>query len=236
MGTLVERLVARLPAERVHTNEPVLAIEQSGDRWVVRTARGAFSARAVIAAVPAPVAARLVPGPELSQQLGAIRYGSTAAVVLAFDRSRFARPLEGSGFLSMPGQSPVLAATWVSSKWEGRAPEGSVLVRAYFGGPNSRAVLEQSDEGLVETARRELERFVGALGAPLLARVYRHQGNRPQPTVGHRERLARLDDALRKAPGLFLVGAGYEGSGIPDCVRQGRAAADRVSALLSHSG
>ncbi|HLV68999.1 MAG TPA: protoporphyrinogen oxidase [Polyangiaceae bacterium] len=236
MEGLVERLVARLPEERVRINEPVVALERDGDRWLVRTASGTLSARAVIATVPAPVAARLVPNGGLSHELGTIRYGSTAAVALGFERSAEARPLGGSGFLSMPGESPVLAATWVTSKWEGRAPDRHVLVRAYFGGPGSAAVLAESDGELVETARRELERFMGALGTPLLARVYRHQGNRPQPTVGHRERLARVGTELASLPGLFLAGAGYEGSGIPDCVRQGRAAAERVSALLSRQG
>ena len=57
---------------------------------------------------------------------------------------------------------PLLAATWVSSKWPGRAPEGHALLRAFLGGGRDPHRLERSDEALIDPARQGLE--VGWIG------------------------------------------------------------------------
>ncbi|GJM71168.1 hypothetical protein HMSSN036_33840 [Paenibacillus macerans] len=55
----------------------------------------------------------------------------------------------------------------------------------------------------------------------------------PQYPVGHVERLEALRGALGRAkPGLLLCGAGYAGVGIPDCIRQGKEAAESMAAYL----
>jgi oxygen-dependent protoporphyrinogen oxidase len=91
------------------------------------------------------------------------------------------------------------------------------------------------DGDLVELARSELERLSGPLGAPRFSRLYRHRGIRPQPGVGHRERLERLDAELAELPGLFLAGAGYDGVGIPDCIRQAKSAAKAALSFLNRA-
>jgi oxygen-dependent protoporphyrinogen oxidase len=124
----------------------------------------------------------------------------------------------------------------VSSKWEGRAPADAVLIRVYVGGRHGAAELALPDAELIALAQAELERLSGPLGVPAFARLFRHDRTRPQPEVGHRERLERLNGELGSVPGLRLAGAGYDGVGIPDCIRQARAAAEAIVTSLSRRG
>jgi oxygen-dependent protoporphyrinogen oxidase len=236
LQTLVEELERRLGANVLQKEDSVAAIERDGASFVVRSSRGPLLARSVLLTLPAPAAARVLPAGRLSNELSGIRYGSTATAVFAFDKATVRRALDASGFLVPPAEGRILAATWVSSKWEGRAPADAVLVRAYVGGRHGEAELALPDAELVELARSELERLSGPFGAPLFTRLFRHENSRPQPAVGHRERLERVSDELGRLPGLRLAGAGYDGVGIPDCIRQARAAAEAIAASLSARG
>ncbi len=62
--------------------------------------------------------------------------------------------------------------------------------------------------------------------------MYRWERGSPQHEVGHIARLARIEEALARHPGLFVTGSGFRGVGIPDCVADARATAAKVDAWL----
>jgi protoporphyrinogen/coproporphyrinogen III oxidase len=231
MSRLIERLASELgpalrlaaPARRVSRREHGFEVELDGET---------LAADAVLLATPAHVAAALVPDAELARELRSIRYTSTATIFFAFDRGDVSHSLEGSGFVVPKGEGDLLAATWISSKWDGRAPEGSVLMRAFVGGSASAELLQHDDDELFSIAKFELERLMGPLGEPRLRRLYRYERSNPLPEVGHPARLRRLAELSQALPGLELAGAAYDGVGIPDCVRQAEAAADRIARRL----
>jgi protoporphyrinogen/coproporphyrinogen III oxidase len=232
LGSLIDALARALPAGSTRLASAVKAVapDETGLRVVLESGE-VLSADAVILAVPAHAAARIAQDPELCADLGAIRYESTATVFLALRRSAIQHPLDASGFVVAPNLAKILAATWVTSKWAERAPNDCVLIRAFVGGARDpKRVLESTDEELVALARSELETLMGNLGEPLFTRVFRHVDASPQPLVGHRELLRRIEQNLAHTPGLYLAGAAYDGIGIPDCIRQGRAAAERALA------
>ncbi len=234
MGTLIDTLAAKLPAGVVRCSEgitQVARVEGYERRWIVETRSGEPRvADAVVLAVPAHAAARAVRDAELGQELSRIPYVSTATVFLALDAARVEHALDGVGFIAPSSESRLLAATWVSSKWSGRAPEGSVLVRAFLGGARSPTLVrDSSDEELVSVATAELTRLMGSLGPIAFTAVFRWMDSGPQPVVGHSARLERIRARLVALPGLHLAGAAYDGVGIPDCVRQARAAARAVA-------
>ena len=237
MGALVDALVDRLPAGTLRTQSPVESVTRHERRWRVELRRGeVLGADAVILATPARVAARLLDAPPLVSELDAISYVSTATVFLAYSRSEVAHPLNGVGFIVPRGQARIIAATWVSSKWEGRAPEGCVLMRAFLGGTHDVVnVDERTDEELVEVSRTELMKYQGHLGEPRFTRVFRYPRSNVQPVVGHAARCMRLKRLLKEQPGLLLAGGSYEGVGIPDCIQQGRATAQEALQLLPHA-
>jgi len=124
----------------------------------------------------------------------------------------------------------IMAASWVSSKWPGRAPAGHALLRAFIGGMRSPALMDLDDERLVALAHGDLARLLGIDGAPSLARVYRWPRANAQHVVGHLSRMADIDARLARVDGLYVTGSGFRGTGIPDCVEDGRATARRALA------
>jgi oxygen-dependent protoporphyrinogen oxidase len=235
MGRLIAALRASLAPGTLRLGVTVEALVRS-DRprgWSICSADERLEADRVLLATPARVAAQILPEGALARELAAIQYASTATVFFGIDTANLRRPLEGSGFIVPPGEGGLLAGTWVSSKWDGRAPPGTALVRAFLGGVGSDLdVRRESDETLLETARFELSRLMGPLGPARVTRIYRHILANPQPTVGHGARLARIEQQRAALPGLHLAGAAYDGVSISDCVRQARAAVDGIVASL----
>jgi oxygen-dependent protoporphyrinogen oxidase len=164
--------------------------------------------------------------PILGEALGAFHAASTATAFLAYPDSAVARPLDATGFL-VPREMrrPILASTWISSKWDHRAPPGTVLLRVFFGGATDEQILERDDAELVTLAREQLGLLMGIAAAPLFTQVFRFVRASPQPGVGHLARVRTTKERLARWPGLHIVGSGFEGSGIPDCVKFAEAAA-----------
>jgi oxygen-dependent protoporphyrinogen oxidase len=230
IGSLVEALRNNLRPGAARTGRAAIAVERKEQGWQVVLEGGErLHADAVLFASPAHATAKLVPDAELARELCDIPYLSTATVFMAFPRAKLERALDGVGFVAPKGEAEVIAATWVTSKWDARAPDDHVLVRAFLGGARAKVdVAQSSDAHLAAIARRELERLQGRLPEPSLTRIYRFIDSNPQPVVGHGARMARIARRMAELPGLYLAGAAYDGVGIPDCVRQARSAVDRI--------
>jgi oxygen-dependent protoporphyrinogen oxidase len=126
---------------------------------------------------------------------------------------------------------PILASTWVSSKWEHRAPDGHVLVRAFFGGAAGENVLAGDDAALTELARRELGALMALDAVPLWSRVFRFHRASAQMRVGHLAAMRSIRERMENiAPAVLLAGGGYGVTGIPDCIREGQQAAEALVA------
>ncbi|GGM27163.1 MULTISPECIES: protoporphyrinogen oxidase [Micromonospora] len=197
------------------------------------------AADAVVLAVPARPAARLLAGvaPQVAGTVGGLDYASVALVTLALPEPTLPTL---SGFL-VPGTEGLLvkAATFFTTKWGHlRRPDGLALVRASVGRYGQEADLQRPDEDLAATVHRELSAVLDtALPAPVAGHVQRWGGALPQYTPGHAARLAGARTALRAAhPTLALAGAGYDGVGIPVCVRSGETAAEEIITALGGTG
>ena len=121
--------------------------------------------------------------------------------------------------------SDVLACTFSSNKWTGRAPDDAFLLRVYLGRYGQRDVTHCGDSELLDLARQEVQETLAIEATLLLHRIHRWPLSMPQYILGHLDRLAQIDDRLRHHPGLFLAGAAYRGVGIPDCIQSGESAA-----------
>jgi oxygen-dependent protoporphyrinogen oxidase len=167
-----------------------------------------------------------------------VRYASTATVCFGYRREQVAAPLRGSGFVVPRSEGrALLACTWVTSKWPGRAPDGHVLLRGFLGGGRDPRRLDAEDDELVRTARGELAALLGITGNPVLTRLFRWTRQSPQYEIGHLGRLAGIDSRLASHPGLFVTGSGFRAIGIPDCIADGRATGARAAAFVGeHTG
>ena len=207
-----------------------MSIDDDGP-FVVRTTGDITVASAVILAIPASSAAVLLETrhPKLAKRCLEIPHNSTATVALTYPRSAIKHALLGSGFVVPRVETglSIIAATWVSSKWPGRAPAEKVLIRAFIGGARDPDILSRipNDEDLAHLAHRNLARILKIECNPQFSRVYRWINRSPQYEVGHLERLASIDHELQHTPGLFITGTSFRGIGIPDCIAEGRATA-----------
>ncbi|MCS6897475.1 MAG: protoporphyrinogen oxidase, partial [Nitrospira sp.] len=142
---------------------------------------------------------------------------------------RVAGAIEGFGFVVPRTENrELIAATWTSIKWPHRAPADRVLIRCYVGGVGREEVLNVEDRDLLATIRAELATLCGIRAEPIYTEVNRWWKAMPQYTVGHLDRLHQLEAVLSRYPGLALAGAAYRGVGIPDCIRDGAAAAEKI--------
>jgi oxygen-dependent protoporphyrinogen oxidase len=232
MDEMVQALAARLPAGAVRLKERVTEVAREDGRWRIATVSGvAYEADALVLAPEAHQAARMLRyvDPALTHLLEGIPHASSATVSLAYRRADVRHPLDGFGFVVPHAERrPIIACTFSSVKYAGRAPAGHVLLRVFLGGALNEAALEGDDAALVATAREQIGPLLGITAEPALARVTRHVRAMPQYHVGHEARATAIEQAVARHPGLELAGGAYRGVGIADCVRSGEAAAERA--------
>lgn len=232
---LVEALGRAVNAETIRVDARVMELRRAG-RYILESAAGTFHAKAVILTVPAYVAGGLLRAIDttIAGLCDALPYASTATVALGYRTSQVRHPLLGSGFVvPRVERSPLLAATWVTSKWPARAPAGHVLLRAFLGGGRDPHRLDRGDDELVHAARTELADLLDIDGPPVLTRLFRWMRQSPQYEVGHLQRLGHIDQRLASLPGLFLGGSGFRAMGIPDCIADAREIAARAAAFVA---
>ncbi|QKW09898.1 protoporphyrinogen oxidase [Streptomyces sp. NA04227] len=236
VGTMPLAVAERVRAlgGRILTGTPVTALRRTapGAAWRIETPAEALDADAVVLAVPAGAAARLLgaEAPAAAAELGAVEYASMALITLAYRTSEAQLP-EGSGFLVPPVDGRTIkAATFASRKWGwiGEEDPGLLVLRTSVGRYGESAILERDDEELVEVSRADLRAATGLDARPVAARVTRWQDGLPQYPVGHLARVARIRAEVARHPGLAVCGAAYDGVGVPACIASAHAAVDAL--------
>jgi oxygen-dependent protoporphyrinogen oxidase len=231
---IVEALLGWLAQRGVElrAGTPVESLEYENGRFCARLPGGeSLTAHGVILAAPAYAAGDMLQrlDPRLALELQAIPYTSTATVSLAYRQSELPRPLDGYGYVIPRREGRrALACTWTSTKFPHRAPPGYALLRVFVGRAGQEQDIPWDDAGLLTLAQEELRMTLGIAAQPTLWRVFRWERAMPQYNLGHLERLARIEAMSQRWPGLALAGNGYRGIGIPDCIRSGELAAQRI--------
>lgn len=237
LGRLVERLAASLDGVSVGLRTRVESVRRSESGYALHTPDGVRRGySAVVLAVPAPVAARLLPDapPPLVAGLDSIRYVSSATVFFGYRLGDLGRRPRGYGFLVPRCEGRrINGATWVTNKYAHRSPPDGFLVRCFVGGDRTGGEMDADDAGLLQICRAELRAIAGIAAQPLFGRVFRYANSGPQYDVGHARRIGEIEAALAGMPGLYVTGGGYRGIGIPDCVRDGRETARRLLDALA---
>ena len=241
MRTLVDHLAAGVPKQTVRLLARVRGVhwQPQAWRWLVRVqGQPDLHADALCLALPAPQASRLLAdvAPDLSSVLQDIPYASSATVNVAYQRAQVSHPLNGMGFV-VPAveQRTLMACSFSSVKFAGRAPDHLVLLRAFVGGALQPEQYELADHAMQHAVCQDLQQLLGITGKPTHISVSRHPHSMPQYHLGHVQRVARIEALARHFPGLVLAGNAYRGVGIPDCIRSGNTAAQALIAYLTAS-
>jgi oxygen-dependent protoporphyrinogen oxidase len=234
---LSDALVASLPVERLHggsavrTMSPLGAGAGSGAYALERGDGTRVVADAVVLATPAWASGDLLRAvaPLPAADLSSIDYVTTATVSLAFRADQVGHDLKGFGFVVPRAEDrPVMATTWSSSKFSGRAPEGRVLLRSFLGRAGREAAAQLDDDEMAKVVRAELREIMGIAAAPEFVQIFRWPRGMPQYQVGHVDLVEKIEAGVARVPGVELAGGAYHGIGIGDCLREGAAAAERA--------
>jgi oxygen-dependent protoporphyrinogen oxidase len=239
MGELIDALASSLPEGDIQLNKPVKRIETAGNTWKILTNNNeSIDANGVVIAVPTIYAAGLVKGfdPLLGDYLSQIKYASSVVVNLLYRREDISHPLDGVGFVVPKIEGlPISACSFSSLKFTGRAPPETVLLRCFMGEDISKEVHDKDDSYLSGAVHNKLSVLLGIISEPLFSMVKRNLQSMPQYAVGHLERIARINQRAERYPGMELAGNAYYGVGIPDCVRSGEEAAEKLFKHLERS-
>ncbi len=233
LGQLVDAIVRSIDGKARVRQVRAEAVERAGTGFLIRAGGGWLQADRLVMACEAHSGAALLGGVDgrVAELLGAVPYSSSMTVALGFDAADFARPPGGFGFLvPKKERRRLVACTWVGTKFPHRAPEGSILARCFLGGMEDAAVLEESDEAVLAAVRDELREIAGVTAQPRFWRIARWPRSMAQYAVGHPQRVAELEARVSAIPGLYLAGNAYQGIGVPDCIRMGKAAARAILA------
>jgi oxygen-dependent protoporphyrinogen oxidase len=232
--------IAKASGAEVRTGAMVRELTRTESGWRLTVGSAAdpeyLRADAVILAVPAAPAARLLHGTSrvAAGQLARIPYASMAIITLAYRKADF--PGQGrSGYLvpAVDGKA-VKAVTFSTVKWPHLAERQPVhIVRCSIGRIGETALLQRDDKDLAALAAAELAEAAGITATSVAHRVTRWGGALPQYNVGHLDRVGAIRAAVDDQPGLAVAGAAYDGVGIPACVATARSAAGQVVAYLA---
>ena len=231
VGTLIEQMTAEIPKHWIRLERPVAKLRPENGGWMLSYSGAGSGADTrerfdrVLLAVPAHSArALLKPWSERMAELLEMESSSAVLASLAFEGDvQIPRGLWLSG---APGRRQRPAGRHLRQrKWPDRAPQGSLLLRGFFGGDSAASLSFLSDETVASRVLEELRTLLGDLPDPKFAEVRRWRNSLPLYGVGHGERMAELDQLAKAESGLWLLGNAYRGVGLPDLIRDARAAA-----------
>lgn len=237
MSTLINRIEDRISKDLILTGQSVKEINKKDKIWTATTTDGKeYNANGIILATPSHASAEIVSSidTKLSVELNKIEFASSAIVLLAYMKQQIRKEIGGFGFVVPVKENlNIIACSLSSGKFEGRAPDDSVLLRCFVGGATNEKFLENSDEQIINTVKQELENILDITGQPYYAHMKRYPRSMPQYNVGHSEIVEKINKLISKHDNLELAGNSYNGVGIPDCIKSGEKAAEKFVNQLS---
>jgi oxygen-dependent protoporphyrinogen oxidase len=235
LSELVEALASRLGTERLHCGAGVERVFEHDGRLAVEAGGQNLEADQVVVSLPPHRARELLGGlsSELAEALSSFPTAPIAVACLGFRREQVGHPLDGFGFLVPGGEKlSLLGCLFSTSIYPERAPEGHVLLRAMLGGRRQPHVVDQPEEAIAIRTLELLGPVLRIQGPPVLCRVVRHRRAIPQYTVGHLARVAAVQRAAERWPGLHITGNAFHGVSLNDCIRTGLELGSKLAGRL----
>ncbi len=230
---LGERLLCRVEVHNVVALDPSSEPFAPRFRVSTKTSKGpeVFETERLVVAAPTDAAGKLLGSvdSEFAAQLCGVEYAGVAVISLGYRKEDVSHSLKGFGFL-VPRSAglSVLGTVWNSSLFPDRAPEGHVLLTSFVGGATNPGAVRQSAEELAALVHREIAPILGIRKQPVFTNVIIWPRAIPQYNLGHIARIAAIEAALAKFPGLYVAGNYLNGPAIGTCVERARHIANEI--------
>ena len=235
MQQLTDRMADMSGRKQIQTGTAVVSLYRTGRGiWKAQLSNGSnIEGDAVIIATEAWAAEPLVRphAHAIADALVKIPTSSSATISMAFLENEVGFDLNVFGVLCPNAEGHALmAATFSSTKWPGRAPAGKALLRGFVGGPHNQELVNRSDEELMQIVLGEFRDILGLNPKvkPLFSRIFRWHSGMPQYTLGHLQRVELIERDSAGIPGLALAGGCYRGVGVPNCIESGEKAVSKI--------
>ena len=243
LSTMASRCAESLPPGTLHLNREVARVDRikgtphALDRWRVTDASGnAEEADALVCALPSRGTAPLFAesAPDVARYYGGMEHSSCAVVTFAFREEQIKRNFKGMGFVvPTKEKGSIIAGSFSSHKYPHRAPEGYSLIRIFVGGARAPEIVELTEDALRDRVLEEARPLLGAEGNPEDAEVSKWPHGMPQYHMGHLDRLAALNASLSRDPTLAVCGNSFTGVGVPNCIKTGWDAAEKIATAFA---
>ncbi len=229
IGGGMERLVTALASSLgdIRTSTRVESLSATLDGWRIEADGTGSDFDGVVLAVPPFIASELLHSIayQASLRLKEISFAPATVVALVYRAGDVEPPGDLSGCLVPSSQGrTITAGAWFSSKWpHARSGDGGHVVRCFIG--------DAVGDEAIDAVTKEVSEIMGIDAEPVAAEVLM-SSDRALPVfrVGHAALVQGAERALSGLPPVALAGAGYKGSGIPDCITSALDAARTLAA------
>lgn len=235
LQSFIDAIEEKLEPNSVLKGVRVVGIDKNEDEYELELEDGeVLTADSVVLSVPHHITQSLFKHYLLFDAFKEMPSTSVATVALAFPKEAIEKDIDGTGFVvSRNSDYTITACTWTHKKWPHSAPDGKVLLRCYVGRPGDEAVVDVSDNEMVNIVLNDLSKTMNITMAPDFAVVSRWKDSMPQYIVGHKDRIDKvMNELTAELPGVYIAGSSYDGLGVPDCIDQGENAVQQVLSFL----
>jgi oxygen-dependent protoporphyrinogen oxidase len=236
MQQMADTVAEKIPISSLRTNTGIDSLNYENRQWLASFGGQSERFDAVVLAIPAHAAASLMQtlSSEMAEKILEIPYSSSITVAMGFERARLASLPRGFGLLVPRSEAKnIMAITFVHQKFSGRVPAGMGLLRCFLGGARNDQILALEDDAIQKIVREELRQILRVDAEPLFTRLFKWKNAMAQYTVGHTHRMESIQRLAAQLPSFALAGNAYSGIGVPDCIRSGQNAAQKVLAAFS---
>lgn len=235
LQSLVDGVEKNLDQDAIVTGVGLVKLEKKGEAYELTFSTGAVETfDYVVMATPHHVTEKVLQNYSFVKPLADIPSTSVATVAMAFPQSAIKKDINGTGFVvSKKNNYNITACTWTHKKWHHSTPEGYALLRCYVGRAGNDAIVDWSDEDIIDAVLTDLNKTMQIDDKPEFTIIRRWKNAMPQYVVGHKHRIDELKEQLQKQlPGVYAIGGSFEGIGVPDCIDQGEAVIEKLKQQL----
>ena len=238
MGEAVKDLaeVAKNNGVEINLNSQVNRIIKKENQYVVESGNKEYIFDQVAICSPAYAAAEFTKDldEELSSTLASIPYAPMFVAGLGFKSEDVEHDMNGFGYLIPKNENrKILGALFTNAMFPVQAPSGTKLLRIMAGGDLHRDIVDKTEKELLDICIKDVTDVLGIKKEPYMVQTFKIEKAIPQYHVGHREKVAKIEEVTERLGNIYVGGNVLYGIGLNDCTKTSKIIAEKITKKLS---